>query len=441
MIDVGFLADTGFAQFLAANMDVISLLALVVAIVVSIWQNTNLGTLALGLALVVGYFIGGVKIKTLVAGYPSSLLLMLAGVTFLFGIAQTNGTLDKITKYTVKSAKGNVAVIPIVLFFLAFGLSSIGPGQISIAALLAAPVMVLAVDVGIPPLLMALVVGSGAQAGAMSPLAPNGIVGNNVVASMGLPDMSMTLWVNMLIANFLMAALAYFLFGGLKLWKNRNDANSPAKALAKLQVEPFNFAQKSTLVAIAILVIGVVVFSIDVGFLGFLLGSILILMRVGDEKAAFKAMPWGAIMLVTGVSVMVNLMKNIGGMDLFAEIMANFSTPFTANLVVGFFSGIVSAYASTSGVIMPAFMPMAPLLLEKIGADANMLPGLLTTIVVAGHLTDLSPLSTTGAVFISGAPDSVDSKPLFKGMMIWGISMSVVGAVMCWILYTIIGIV
>lgn len=441
MFKLNFLADTAFAQMLASNMDVISLVALVVAIVVSIWQNTNLGTLALGLALVVGYFIGGVSIKNLIAGYPTNLLLMLAGVTFLFGIAQTNGTLDKITKYTVKSAKGNVAIIPIVLFFLAFGLSSIGPGQISTSALLAAPVMVLATEVGIPGLLMALVVGNGAQAGAMSPLSPNGIVGNTVLHNMGIDGMAMTMWVNMLIVHIIIAAIAYFLFGGLKLWKNRNDANSPALALAKIQVEPFNFAQKATLFSILLLIVAVVGFKLDIGFVSFLLGSILILMKCGDEKAAFKAMPWGAIMLVTGVSVMVSLMSKIGGMDLFAEIMANFSTPFTANLVVGFFSGIVSAYASTSGVIMPAFLPMAPLLLEKIGASPEALPGLITTIVVAGHLTDMSPLSTTGAVFISGAPDSVDSKPLFKGMMIWGISMAFVGAVICWVLYSILGIV
>lgn len=440
MFELNFLADTGFAHFLASNMDVISLLLLAIAIVVSIWQNTNLGTLALGLSLVVGYFIGGVKIKTLVAGYPTSLLIMLAGVTFLFGIAQTNGTLEKITGYTVKSAKGNVAVIPIVLFFLAFIVSSIGPGQISTSALLAAPVMVLATEVGIPPLLMALVVGNGAQAGAMSPLAQNGIVGNAVLAKMGITDMAFTLWGHMLLVHVLVAAIAYVLFGGLKLWKKRNEANSPALVLAQMQIEPFTKQQKLTLGAILLLVIGVVLFKLDIGFTSFLLGSILILLKCGDEKAAFKAMPWGAIMLVTGVSVMVSLMSNIGGMDLFAEIMANFSTPFTANLVVGFFSAIVSAYASTSGVIMPAFLPMAPLLLEKIGADPSALYGLITTIVITGHLTDMSPLSTTGAVFISGAPDSVDSKPLFKGMMIWGLSMSVVGAVLTWFLYTILGI-
>ncbi len=426
-------------EFLANNIDMLSLITLVIAIIISIWKNINLGIMSLGLAYIIGHLIGGMKVKELVSGYPSSLLITLVGVTFLFGIAQSNGTLDKITKHTVKMVKGKVALLPIVLFFLAFILSSLGPGQISISALMAAPTMVLAAEVGIPPLLMALVVGNGAQAGAMSPLAPNGIVGNSVLAEMGVTGMEMTMWINMLLVHVLVAAIAYVYFGGLKLWKVKNSTK--VNELVNMVVEPFDFNQKATLTAIGFLVVSVVLLKFDVGFTAAFLGSILILMKAGDEKVAFKTMPWGAIILVTGVTVMVKLMQDIGGMDLFADIMANFSTPFTATLVIGFFAALVSAYASTSGVIMPAFLPMAPLLLERIGAPAGDLIPLIVTIIVAGHLTDMSPLSTTGAVFISGSPDYIDSKPLYKGMMIWGFSMSIIGAVLCWVLFSVLRLV
>ncbi|NLI92147.1 MAG: C4-dicarboxylate ABC transporter, partial [Peptococcaceae bacterium] len=59
-MSLGFLANTGFAKALAANMDMISLIVIVIAIIITIWKDTNLGTLALGMALVVGYFIGGI---------------------------------------------------------------------------------------------------------------------------------------------------------------------------------------------------------------------------------------------------------------------------------------------------------------------------------------------------------------------------------------------
>ncbi|MCK7469802.1 MAG: hypothetical protein MZU95_02605 [Desulfomicrobium escambiense] len=101
-------------------------------------------------------------------------------------------------------------------------------------------------------------------------------------------------------------------------------------------------------------------------------------------------MPWGAIMMVTGVTVLINLMSKIGGMALFAEIMAKQSTPYTVTLVAGFWSGLISAYASTIGVILPAFVPMAPDLLAKIGGTD--LLGLLSSIILCGHVTDVSPL-------------------------------------------------
>jgi len=154
------------------SVPVISLIALFIAIVVSCTTSLNIGTLAIGLSLIAGHYLGGVKIPDIIKGYPTSLFIMLAGVTYLFAIAQVNGTLEKISKYAIKAVRGNVALLPIVLFFLAFGLSAMGPGQITISALLAAPAMLLAEEVGISPLLMALVVGNGAQAGAMSPLAP-----------------------------------------------------------------------------------------------------------------------------------------------------------------------------------------------------------------------------------------------------------------------------
>lgn len=425
-------------EYLQNNIALVSLIALVIAIIISIWKNVNLGMLSLGLAYIVGHLIGGMKVKDIVAGFPSDLLIMMAGVTFLFGIAQVNGTLEKVTDRTVRMVKGRVALIPVVLFFLAFALSSMGPGQISIAALLAAPSMVLATQVGIPPLLMALVVGNGAQAGAMSPLASNGIVGNSVLADMGVTGVSFDIWIWMLVAHIVVAVLAYFLFGGHKLWKSRD--NTKVAELLKGEAVPFNTAQKQTLIAVGILVLVVIAFQVHVGMTAAMLGAILILLKAGDEKAAFKSMPWGAIMLVTGVSVMVKLMQSIGGMDLFASFIAQFSTPGTAILVVGFISGLVSAYASTSGVIMPAFLPMIPLLMTQIGMPQNMLMPMIITTIVCGHLTDMSPLSTTGAVFISGSPDTVDARPLYKGMLLWGLSMSVVGAILMWLIFTLLPI-
>ena len=54
---------------------------------------------------------------------------------------------------------------------------------------------------------------------------------------------------------------------------------------------------------------------------------------------------------------------------------------------------------------------------------------------VSASLVDLSSLSTVGALFIAGAPPGTDVKALFNGLLVWGLTMSVVGALLCWILF------
>jgi Na+/H+ antiporter NhaD/arsenite permease-like protein len=419
-----------------AYLPEISLIALAIAVVIGIVRNVNVGPLSMAIALVIGYYIGGVKIRDLIAGYPVNVFIMLAGITYLFAIANINGTLVKLTNYAVKGVRGNVAMLPIILFILAFALSSLGPGAITICALMAAPCMLLASQTKIPAFLMAVMVANGTQAGNMSPIAVAGVIVKGLAEKMNLPDWSFILWMNSLVYFFAIGIGAYLLFGGLKLWKQSGAADGPA--VMKVDIEPFNRQQYMTLAGIAALVIGVIVFKVDIGFFGFLVGTLLILLGAADEEKVFKAMPWGAIMMVTGVTVLINLMSKIGGMALFADIMAKQSTPFTVTLVAGFWSGLISAYASTIGVILPAMVPMAPDLLAKIGGTD--LLGLLSSIILCGHVTDVSPLSTLGAIFIANATEDQDRKKLFRNMLIWGIAMTPIGAIVCWFLFTVLGI-
>ena len=54
---------------------------------------------------------------------------------------------------------------------------------------------------------------------------------------------------------------------------------------------------------------------------------------------------------------------------------------------------------------------------------------------VGGHLVDLSPLSTLGALSLAALPPTVDARKVFNQLLAWGLSMTVVGAVICWIMF------
>ncbi|SDF77978.1 SLC13 family permease [Sporolituus thermophilus] len=419
------------------SLPVISLIALLIAILISCISTLNIGTMSIGFSLIVGHYIGGIKVSEILKGYPTNLLIMLAGTTFLFSIAQNNGTLNKIAKYVIKAVRGNVALLPIVLFFVAVILAAMGPGPTVTAALMAPTVMLLASELGINPLLMAVVVGNGGHAGGMSPIAVGGVIAAGVTSKMGL-DVAGILWLNNVIGHFIATIIAYVVFGGLKLWRVKDQGQR--MALANIEIEPFTRDQWLTMAGIAGYILAVCFFNADIGMTAFLIGSILTILRVVDEEKAIKQMPWGAILMVTGVTVLVNLMSQVGGMDLFAGLIAQISTPATVNIVAGIIAGIISAYASTTGVVLPAFLPLAPVLLQKIGAPPQDLIPLLSTIVTCGFLVDMSPLSTSGAIYLANATEKDNKAKLFRNMLIWGLSMSVVGAIICWLAFYVLRI-
>jgi len=136
---------------------------------------------------------------------------------------------------------------------------------------------------------------------------------------------------------------------------------------------------------------------------------------------------------VTGVTVLISMMQQTQGMDLFTSGIANVSTSETVVPIMAFGTGLISVYSSTSGVVMPAFLPMVPDLAQQLGGIDPV--RLAWSITVGGGLVDLSALSTVGALFLAAAPPGTNTRALFNALLAWGLSMSLVGAALCWALF------
>jgi len=195
----------------------------------------------------------------------------------------------------------------------------------------------------------------------------------------------------------------------------------------------FRWQHRLTLLVIAGLIIGAVIFNVNVGMAAFAGALILTLTRAADERVAFKAIPWNVIIMVTGVTVLVALLERTGGMDLFTEFIGHLATPATVTPITAFFTGLVSIYSSTTGVVLPAFLPIAPRLVEHIGGSTAM--AVVSSMVVGGHLVDVSPLSTLGALCLAAAPAGSDTRRLFNQLLAWGLSMTIVAALVCWVMF------
>ena len=423
------------------SLAVVSLGALLIAIAVSCVSEVNVGFLAIAFAWIVGVYIAGMPLGQVMAGFPAQLFLTLVGVTLLFGAAHTNGTLDRIAQHAVRLCRGNRGMIPIMFFGLALVLSSIGPGNITSAALVAPLAMGVAGKAGLSAFLMALMVGNGASAGSLSPFAPAGIVANEVMARAGMTDVAAQNYFNNVIAHTAVAFVGYFLFGGWRLFRRRSTdqpvPTAPGADAASASVieppAPFEASHVITSVVMATLIGSVILFDVNVGMGAFVGAILLTLLKVADEKRAIAQMPWRVILMVSGVTLLIAVLEKNGGIELFATMLARLSTPETVIGITAFSTGIISIYSSTSGVVLPALLPTVPSLVEQLGGGDPL--AIASSINVGAHLVDLSPLSTIGAICVACAPDTEDSRALFNKLMAWGVSMSIVGALLCWVFF------
>jgi di/tricarboxylate transporter len=335
-------------------------------------------------------------------------------------------------------------VLPIMFFFVGFALATIGAGATPASALLAPPAMAVAHRAGISPFLMALMAGNGALAGTLSPFAPTGVVAHGVMARIGLAGVEWQTFLYNALAHALVGFGGFLLFGGWRLFRvGRSDFSPEESGLKPLPQEPLRQSQVAgaamerehwlTLAGIAVFIVAVAGFGLDVGLAGITVATALILVRAVDEAKAIQRMPWGVILMVTGVTVLIALLRETQGLALITDGIARIATAETVHAIVAFAAGLVSVYSSTSGVVLPAFLPMAPELAEELGGIDPL--AIAWSMNVSASLVDLSSLSTVGALFIAGASGGTDTRKLFMALLAWGLAMAVVGAALCWALF------
>ena len=211
------------------------------------------------------------------------------------------------------------------------------------------------------------------------------------------------------------------------LWLRPRTVNQDAGESA---VEPAKItgAQAGTMTILALWLMGTLFASLPVGFAAFVGACVLILFGAADETVAIRKIPWAVIIMVTGMTTLVSVLEKTGGMDLVTSLLATFATPATVNGTVAFVTGLISTWSSTSGVVMPAFLPTSTALAGRVGGGDPL--AIALSINVGSSLVDVSPLSTIGALCVAAVTDPESARRLFRNMMIWGLSMTLAGALM-----------
>ena len=118
-----------------------------------------------------------------------------------------------------------------------------------------------------------------------------------------------------------------------------------------------------TLTCITGLVLSVVTgfslgFQPDIGIIALGLGAVLALMYPDAGAEGIRRIDWSTIFMVGGIVTFVGVLQRMDAVNMLGHAAMNVGTPLVAAFVICMIAGLVSAFASTAG-ILAALVPMA----------------------------------------------------------------------------------
>ncbi|MFB4426446.1 SLC13 family permease [Streptomyces sp. QL37] len=417
------------------SAELISILVLVVVFVIATTRSINMGALAFAAAFVVGELVADLDADGIFAGFPGDLFVVLVGVTYLFAIARANGTTDWLVHASIRLVGGRVALIPWVMFVITGALTAIGAVSPAAVAIVAPIALSFAARYGISPLLMGAMVVHGAQGGGFSPISIYGSIVNGIVERENLPGNEIALFLASLAANLVIAGVVFVLFGGLKLARQRQaEGDDSPRPPADEVTARLDTPRAATLLALIALVVAVLGFDLDAGLTAITLAVLISAAWPDTSRKAVGAIAWPTVLLICGVLTYVGVLEEMGTITWAGEGVGGIGVPLLAALLLCYIGAIVSAFASSVG-IMGALIPLAvPFLAQgEIGAV-----GMIAALAVSATVVDVSPFSTNGALVLAAAPD-VDREHFFRQLMVYGgVVVAVVPAV-AWLVLVVPG--
>ncbi|AMO63088.1 dicarboxylate carrier MatC domain-containing protein [Mycolicibacterium phlei] len=437
------------------SVQLLSIAALVAVFVISTVFNVHMGALAFVATFVVGVGLADLSEKEIIAGFPAGLFVILVGVTYLFAIAKANGAIDWLVDTAVTLVRGRVWAFPWIMFALAAFLAGIGAVPPAAVAIIAPTAMRLAHRYGISPLLMGLMIANGVSAGEFSPIGLFGIIVNDVAASNGVASSPILLFISCFVVNAVMCYLLCVVInrraGGRRLQGGADETvtgtggptprsgDTVVRAVDVTDVAlavrpPMTRAVATTLAGLAVMVGIVACTSLDIGFVAMTLAVILGIQSPEAAKEALPKIAWASVFLIVGIVTYVSLLEKLGTVTYVSDAVAHLRSPLLIALLICVIAAVVSAFASTTG-ILGALVPLAvPFLLAGEVSSVAM----IIALSLSSSIVDASPFSTSGALVVANAAEE-DRDRLMSQLLRWGVAMMVVAPLMAWTIFVLPG--
>lgn len=438
-------------QTLDTTTAIIALAFLVVAFLIGSVTDLHMGIMAIVATSVVGPLVFHDSISKVQSGFPLGLFFTLLGVTYMFALANNNGTVNWIVAMGLRVVAGRAALFPFVMFVITAILTAIGAATPAAAAILMPIALGFNRQNNINPMPMAQAVIQGATAGSLSPLGVYGIIINSVVKRSGAklldiynPTIS---WMLAIFVCFSIVVITWLLYRspGPSVAEaeaadrsNIDDAGvedalvdeefgaqkagaANAEDISKMKL---NAERALTLIGIltmaALVVLGPIIIkrNFDVGLTALAVGAVLTLFFPKSAKGSVMQIAWPTILLVGGIVTYISMLERHGIIKWLGDMAAGLGNPKFSSIIILFIGALVSAFASTTG-ILGALIPLSvPFLVPAGGGPAAISATMLIgALAISSSTVDCSPFSTNGALGVANAAHQGDY--VYKGLFSW----------------------
>jgi di/tricarboxylate transporter len=404
---------------------------LLLVFVIGTLRPINLGVLALAATFLVGAFGAGESVAAMCSGFPVELFVLLVGVTYLFAIAERNGTVAWVVEGAARWVEGRRGLIPWAAFILAALPPMAGALGSAGVALLAPLSLRLGRRYGIDARLMGLMVVHGAAAGNFSPLNVLSVIVQQAIARHGLSMSASTLFLGNLAYNVALGVAICLVFG-------RRLAGGPGNGhvVDAADREPAPFRRRLgictliALLAVAVLSLG---FGLSIGFVALLAAAGLHLAFPASSAGADRKIAWEVALLVCGIVTYVAALQRHGTVEAVGAALAALHTPLVSALLLCAVGAVTSAFASSAG-ILGALVPLAAPLLAQGHVGTT---GLVAALAISATVVDAAPFSTVGALVVANAGD--EERPrVYGGLLAWGAVMVVTAPPLTWLMFVVL---
>lgn len=420
-------------------MTVVIVVGIVLAIALGYVTRINIGFFAIAFAYLIGAFGLDLSTSEIIASWPIQIFFIIFTVTLFYGFATVNGTLEKMASHLLHASRGISWALPLVIFAVATIIAALGAGYYTVLAFMAPTALLLSRKTGLSLVISAMAVNYGALAGANFMTSQSGVIFRSLMGGAGLNDSeafsaSTAIFLATLIVPIIV--ISVYLIAFRKRMTIQIDTAKP---------EPFERKQKQTLGLILTLMLillivpllqillpdsGPIKFlnsKVDISFLAIIFVIISLLLKLGDEKKVIASVPWGTLIMISGVGMLIDVAIKAGVIEQLAAWVSANVPLLLIPLIVAMIGAFMSVFASTLGVVTPALFPIVPEIAAATGYSTTVL---FVCIVVGAQASAISPFSSGGSLILGSAPKEMDQSVVFNNLLFKAVPLGLVAALL-----------